>query len=200
MMGPQAVLALREADYSVLVTDVGSPEDKDQIERLAAAGDPIDFDGQRVTSAAVDIRDKASVWEAANGASHLVICAVSRWQRRSSFDVNMRGVMNGITAAIAAGHDRFITTGPHWTLAGAQEQLSLSYGIGEDTVPHPGAGLYGITKGLGLEIARVPTNGEYVYITKSHNFHLILGLNCVHILTGAGILGLLSYPHHLPRV
>jgi len=100
-----------------------------------------------------------------------------------------------------AGHDRFITTGPHWTLAGAQEQLSLSYGINEETIPHPGtlhyqthlqhrsfnglllvcvfvaflcciisdsqtahganvrmhagAGLYGMTKGLGLEIARV---------------------------------------------
>jgi len=81
-------------------------EDQDQIERLAAAGDVIDFDGKQVVSAAVDIRDKASVWTAAEGSSHLVICAVSRWQRRSSFDVNMRGVMNGVTAAIAAGQSR----------------------------------------------------------------------------------------------
>ena len=110
----------------------------------------------------------------------LVVCAVSRWQRRSSFDVNARGVLNALTAAIAcgephdycwgsglhssksasnnhagAGHERFITTGPHWTLFGAQEQLALNYGINEENVPHPGAGLYGITKGLGLEIARV---------------------------------------------
>ena len=106
----------------------------------------------------------------------LVVCAVSRWQRRSSFDVNARGVLNALTAAIACGephdycwgsglhssksaiacgHERFITTGPHWTLFGAQEQLALNYGINEENVPHPGAGLYGITKGLGLEIARV---------------------------------------------
>ena len=32
----------------VLVTDVSSPEDKDQVERLAAAGDPIVFDGDQV--------------------------------------------------------------------------------------------------------------------------------------------------------
>ena len=30
----------------------------------------------------------------------------------------------------------------------------------------------------------VPTNGEYVYITMSHDFHLILGLNL--IFPGAG--------------
>ena len=61
MMGPQTVLALRE-DYKVVVTDIASPEDKDQIERLAAAGDPNDFDGEQVTSTVCDISDKASVW------------------------------------------------------------------------------------------------------------------------------------------
>jgi nucleoside-diphosphate-sugar epimerase len=146
MMGPETVVALRDS-YKVLVTDVASPQDKDQIQRLAEAGARIDFDGKQVSSAVVDITEKSSVWQAAEGASHLVICAVSRWQRRSSFDVNMKGVLNGITAAIAAGHDRFITTGPHWTLFGAQEQLMLNYGITEEAVPHPGAGLYGITKG-----------------------------------------------------
>ena len=55
------MLALRE-DYKVVVTDIASPEDKDQIERLAAAGDPIDFDGEQVTSTVCDISDKASVW------------------------------------------------------------------------------------------------------------------------------------------
>ena len=81
--------------------------------------------------------------------------AIPLWAGRSSFDVNARGVLNALTAAIACGHERFITTGPHWTLFGAQEQLALNYGINEENVPHPGAGLYGITKGLGLEIARV---------------------------------------------
>ena len=83
------------------------------------------------------------------------MAAIPLWIGRSSFDVNARGVLNALTAAIACGHERFITTGPHWTLFGAQEQLALNYGINEENVPHPGAGLYGITKGLGLEIARV---------------------------------------------
>jgi|EP01046_Picozoa_sp_COSAG06_P037571 nucleoside-diphosphate-sugar epimerase len=163
MMGPQTVLALRD-EHKVRVTDISSPEDKDQIERLAAAGDPIDFDGEQVVSAVCDIADKDSVWEAAEGASVLVICAVSRWQRRSSFDVNARGVLNALTAAIAMGHERFITTGPHWTHSGAQEQLALNYGISEENVPHPGAGLYGMSKGVGYEIAKVYSSYYSIHV------------------------------------
>ena len=53
--------------------------------------------------------------DAAEASSVLVVCAVSRWQRRSSFDVNARGVLNALTAAIACGepHDYCWGSGLH---------------------------------------------------------------------------------------
>ena len=134
----------------------------------------------------------------------LVVCAVSRWQRRSSFDVNARGVLNALTAAIACGHERFITTGPHWTLFGAQEQLALNYGINEENVPHPGAGLYGITKGLGLEIARVysshfrahPPPPLWVLLPSSFRFCAACRLPSAHV--ARWLVG--SDPCDVPRV
>ena len=96
----------------MLVTDVGTPGDKDQAERKAArVMDPIEYDDVGVSFTEVDVSDQAQVWAAANGSAVLVNCAVARWQRKSSFDVNCRGVLNCISAAVACGHDRFINTG-----------------------------------------------------------------------------------------
>jgi hypothetical protein len=36
----------------------------------------------------------------------------------------------------------------------------MEYGIIEEQLPHPGVGMYGMTKGLGQEIARV--HSEYL--------------------------------------
>ena len=53
----------------------------------------------------------------------LVVCAVSRWQRRSSFDVNARGVLNALTAAIACGepHDSCWGSGLHSSKSASNE-------------------------------------------------------------------------------
>lgn len=177
MMGPETVNALRSSPGArpVLVTDVGSPLDKDQIERKRERGEePIDYDGKLVSFAEVDVADPIAVWTAASGSCCLVNCAVARWQRDISFDVNMRGVLNVVRAAIGCGHDRVINTGPHWTHTGPQESLLLEYGINEEQVPHPGAGLYGITKGLGQEIARVYSEFYPVSEREPHTWHVTL--------------------------
>ena len=55
----------------VLVTDVGTPGDKDQAERKAArVMDPIEYDGVAVSFTEVDVSDAAQVW----AAKHQLIC------------------------------------------------------------------------------------------------------------------------------
>jgi hypothetical protein len=103
------------------------PGDKDQMDRKAARGmDAIEYNGDTVSFAEVDVSDPAMVWMAAADSAVLVNCSVARWQRRASFDVNCRGVRNCIRAAVGCGHDRVINTGPHWTHTGERELLSVS--------------------------------------------------------------------------
>ena len=45
-------------------------------------------------------------------------CAVLRPDRRMAFDVNVLGTYNAVAAAAAAGHRRFINSGPHFSLLG----------------------------------------------------------------------------------
>ena len=48
----------------------------------------------------------------------IVNCAVMRPDRRLAFGVNVLGTYNAISAAVAAGHRRFINTGPHFSIVG----------------------------------------------------------------------------------
>lgn len=52
------------------------------------------------------------------GTDAVVNLSVMRLDRKLAFDVNTRGVYNAIMAAVAAKHDRFINTGPHFTVVG----------------------------------------------------------------------------------
>ena len=52
------------------------------------------------------------------GTDAVVNLSVMRLDRKLAFDVNTKGVYNAILAAVAAKHDRFINTGPHFTVVG----------------------------------------------------------------------------------
>ena len=58
-----------------------------------------------------------------------------------------------MAAAVAAGHSRFVNTGP--VHAFRQQGSAYDFGITEDAPLRPGLGLYGFTKGVGQEITRV---------------------------------------------
>ena len=60
----------------------------------------------------VDVASDADVSHAVAASGVVVFCAVVREHRELAFHVNVRGTFNAIRAAVAAGHDRFINSGP----------------------------------------------------------------------------------------
>ena len=60
----------------------------------------------------VDVASDADVSPAVSASGVVVFCAVVREHRELAFHVNVRGTFNAIRAAVAAGHDRFINSGP----------------------------------------------------------------------------------------
>jgi hypothetical protein len=66
-------------------------------------------------------------------------------------------------AAVEHGIQRVVNTGPHFTVAGPTYE-NYDYGISPDIPPHPGTGLYPLTKSLGLEIIRVFTDNYDIYV------------------------------------
>jgi len=89
----------------------------------------------------------------------VVNLSVMRLDRKLAFDVNTKGVYNAILAAVAAKHDHFINTGPHFTVVGTLYD-DYDFGISEDVPPHPGINLYSITKALGQEICKIVSENE----------------------------------------
>jgi len=65
--------------------------------------------------------------------------------------------------AVELGIRRVINTGPHFTVAGPTYE-QLDFGISPDIPPHPGTGLYPLTKSLGQEICRIFTEHHDVYV------------------------------------
>ena len=80
-----------------------------------------------------------------------------------AFHVNTRGCYHVMRAAVVHGIRRVINTGPHFTVAGPRYQR-WDHGIGPDVPPHPGTGLYPITKSLGQEICRSFTEVHDVHV------------------------------------
>ncbi len=124
--------------------------------------DIVPIEGSR-ESRRVDVSDLDQVLAAAEGMDAIVNCSVQRRDRRGAFEVNTLGTLNALRAAVAHGIDRFINTGPRFSLVG-RTYLDFDHTIPESIPPHPGIGLYPITKSLGLEAARVFSEHASLYI------------------------------------
>ena len=111
----------------------------------------------------VDVSSFDDVMRAAEGMDAIINCSVLRNDRQLAFDVNTRGCYNMMRAAVAHGIRRVINTGPHFTIAGGTYEY-FDYEINPDIPPHPGTGLYALTKGLGQEICKGFTEHHDVYV------------------------------------
>ena len=94
----------------------------------------------------------------------IVNFAVVRHDRSLAFNVNTLGCYNIMTAAVRHGIRRVINTGPHFTVAGPTYE-DFDFAINPDVPPHPGTGLYPISKSLGQEVC--------LAFTKDHDIHVI---------------------------
>ena len=134
LLGPHVVREL-ERDHQLVVTDIA----------------PIETTHE---SMVVDIAAWDQVRAAAAGCDAIVNCSVLRPDRTLAFDVNTRGTWNAVRAAVELGHARFINTGPRFTIVGPS-YLDYDFDLREEIPPHPGTGLYALTKSLGQEVCRV---------------------------------------------
>jgi nucleoside-diphosphate-sugar epimerase len=142
-LGPHVVREL-ERDHQLVITDVA----------------PIDTPHE---SRVVDIADWEQVRAVAEGTDVIVNCSVLRPDRKLAFDVNTRGTWNAVRAAAELGHERFVNTGPRFTIVGSS-YLDYDFGIREEIPPHPGTGLYALTKSLGQEICRVFSEQHPIHV------------------------------------
>ena len=142
-LGPHVVRAI-EADHELRVTDI----------------EPIET-GHEYRE--VDISSPDDVMSAAEGMDAIVNCSVVRPDRKLAFDVNTRGCYNMMRAAVAHGIRRVINTGPHFTIAAGTYEV-FDYEINPDVPPHPGTGLYALSKGLGQETCKVFTENHDLYV------------------------------------
>ena len=134
MMGPPLVQAL-EGEYDLRVTDVV----------------PVDTPHE---SMQVDVADLDQVMAAAEGVDVIVNLAVLRPDRKLAFDVNTLGTYNAVRAAVEHKTARFINTGPHYAIAGP-DYTNYDFQITPEVPPHPGLGLYAISKAAGQEVCRI---------------------------------------------
>ena len=112
---------------------------------------------------AVDVSDLDQVMAAAEGTDAIVNCSVLRSHRRVAFDVNTLGTYNAVRAAVELGMERFINTGPHFTVTG-NVYNRFDYGITEEVPPHSGTGLYALTKSAGQEICRIFSQNHPIHV------------------------------------
>jgi nucleoside-diphosphate-sugar epimerase len=150
-MGPHVVRVLA-GEHRLRITDIQPPPP----DIRAAFGD---HEFRRV-----DVTDPGQVSAAAEGMDAIVNFAVVRRDPVLAFHVNTLGCYHVMRAAVARGIRRVINTGPHFTVAGPSYEY-WDYGIVPDVPPHPGTGLYPISKSLGQEICRS--------FTEAHDVHVI---------------------------
>lgn len=149
-MGPHVIKKLAPR-HRLRITDVKPPPE--EIRRQFA-----DHEFQNV-----DVTSLEQVREAARGVDAIVNLSVVRAHPELAFHVNMRGCYNVMRTAVDLGIRRVINTGPHFTVAGPTYE-HLDFGISPDVPPHPGTGLYPLTKSLGQEICRIFTQHHDVYV------------------------------------
>ena len=143
-LGPYASASL-EKEHELRVTDIVPVETSHEFMEM-------------------DISSMDDVMRASEGMDAIVNCSVVRPDRQLAFDVNTRGCYNMMRAAVDHGIGRVINTGPHFTIAAGTYEY-LDYDINPDVPPHPGTGLYALSKGLGQETCRV--------FTEHHDLHVL---------------------------
>lgn len=134
LLGPHVVKAL-EGHCDLRITDLA----------------PVDTPHE---SMEVDVADLDQVRRAAEGTDAIVNCSVQRDNRRQAFDVNTLGTYHAILTATELGHQRFVNTGPHFTITGPR-YYRYDFGLNESVPPHSGTNLYALTKYAGQEICRL---------------------------------------------
>lgn len=149
-LGPHVVRALAP-HHHLRVTDIKPADDK---LRQAYPGHEF-FD--------IDITWGEAVRRAAEGMDAIINLAVVRRDLAAAFGVNMLGCLHVMEAAVRNGIRRVILTGPHSTVAGPSYE-QFDFGISPDVPPHPGSGLYPLTKSLGLEIGRLYAEQHDLYV------------------------------------
>jgi nucleoside-diphosphate-sugar epimerase len=149
-MGPHVVDVLAP-DHHLRITDVQpAPE-----ELRARHADHEFFD--------LDVTQRNQVLKAAEGMDAIINLAVVRQHRELAFQVNTLGCYHVMQAAVQHGIRRVINTGPHFTVAGPTYE-DFDFAINPDVPPHPGTGLYPLTKSLGQEICRAFTREHEIYV------------------------------------
>ena len=111
----------------------------------------------------VDVTSLDPVMAAAEGMDAIVNLSVVRHDPALAFRVNMLGCNNMMRAAVRHRIQRVINTGPHFTIAGPSYER-FDHAISPDVPPHPGTGLYPLTKSLGQEICRAFTLTHDIYV------------------------------------
>ena len=149
-LGPYVVKALA-ADHELRITDIKPPP-------LEIKQEYSNHEFMNVDASSAD-----QVMQAANGMDAILNLAVVRSHRRLAFAVNVQGCYNVMQAAVKHGIRRVINTGPLHTVTGPSYQ-EFDYEISPDVPPHPGTGLYGITKSLGQEICRAFSEDYDIYV------------------------------------
>ncbi len=111
----------------------------------------------------VDVTLPDQVNEASEAMDAIVNLSVVRRDPTLAFRVNTLGCHYLMQAAVRHGIRRVINTGPHFTVAGPGYER-FDHAIPPDVPPHPGTGLYPLSKSLGQEICRAFTLSHDVYV------------------------------------
>jgi hypothetical protein len=130
----------------------------------------------------VDVTEPDQVADAAKGMDAIVNLSVVRNHPVQAFRVNVVGCQNVMEAAVRQGIRRVINTGPHFTVAGPNYE-GFDYAIPPDVPPHPGTGLYPLTKSLGQEICRAYSLSHDVHV---HDYLFYGFLDSAELKPGAG--------------
>jgi nucleoside-diphosphate-sugar epimerase len=133
-LGPHVVEALQD-DYELRITDIKDIDSPHETRR-------------------VDVANLDQVLAAAEGMDVIVNCSVLRDDRKLAFDVSTLGTYNAIRAAVEHGMQRFINTGPHFTITG-DTYYRQDFAIAAEVPSHAGTGLYALSKSAGQEICRI---------------------------------------------
>lgn len=149
-MGPHVIQALAPS-HRLRITDVRPPAEEIK---------------QRYGShefRQVDVTDREQVLHAAEGMDAIINLSVVRQDPRLAFRVNMLGCYHIMQTAARHGIRRVITTGPHFTVAGPTYE-GIDFAIPPDVPPHPGTGLYPLSKSLGHEVCRILAEAHDIYV------------------------------------
>ncbi len=130
----------------------------------------------------VDVTSPDQVSGAAQGMDAIINLSVVRHDPRLAFRVNTLGCYNVMRAAVKHRIRRIINTGPHFTVAGPSYER-FDHAIPPDVPPHPGIGLYPLTKSLGQEICRAFTLAHDIYV-QEYLFYILRDV--AQLRAGAG--------------